>query len=137
MFINWNEGIETGNVSIDKQHKILLSLFNRLAKVVTDGSDLEEVGKILSSLSLYVVVHFEMEEGLMAGCGFEGTAEHLHRHALMRQQVETLVEKYNGHKLKAYEVMELLRNWIENHFQTKDRSLADFIRTTKISEKGA
>jgi hemerythrin-like metal-binding protein len=127
MTILWDDELSTGHARIDEQHRILVSIFNGLFTAIAEGRGQEEVGRALSSLTLYVVAHFHMEESLMAERGFPGEEAHIQAHVVMRGQVEHLVETFQAGTLEPQDVMDLLMFWVVTHVKTLDRTLAEFM----------
>jgi len=125
MSILWDDDLATGNARIDDQHKMLVAIFNSLYGAIAEGRGHEEVGRALSSLTLYVVAHFALEESLMDG--YPGQAEHLEAHRGIRARVETLVEEFNGPGIQPGEVIDLLNEWVVTHVKSCDQELVRWL----------
>jgi len=96
--INFNDSLKTGNALLDSQHE---ELFRR-ANALFDNPFEERTGETYEALDFlrtYVLFHFEREEALMRGAGYEGVDEHIAAHEEFRTTVEEcwLDMEYNGY----------------------------------------
>lgn len=57
----WNKNFETGIERIDDQHKILISILNKLALTLTYNNPIE-INRVFKQLIEYAEFHFESEE---------------------------------------------------------------------------
>ena len=63
--IIWDERYTLGVEEIDSQHRRLFALLDRLHEAIGQGSDHEEMKKIVMELVRYADEHFSAEESLM------------------------------------------------------------------------
>jgi hemerythrin-like metal-binding protein len=123
----WNPSLNTGNAQIDAQHRRIFQIFNSLFRAIQKHRAHEAVGKVLGSLSMYVVAHFNMEEGLMAEADFPGLEAHREAHAEVRGQVEALVDRFNATGLDPMELLRFMEHWLHDHVEHQDRALVRFL----------
>jgi hemerythrin len=123
----WNPKLNTGNRLIDEQHQRIFQIFNSLFRLIGKHRSPEAVGKVLGSLSLYVVAHFNLEERLMADAGYPGLAEHRAAHEAVRQQVESMVDRFNNSGLDPAELLDFMEHWLTEHVQMQDKPMARFV----------
>lgn len=123
----WNPNLNTGNRLIDEQHQRIFQIFNSLFRVIGKHRAHEAVGKVLGSLSMYVVAHFNSEERLMAEFGYPGLEAHRAAHEGVRQQVETLVDRFNSHGLEPAELLDFMQHWLTDHVEHQDKPMARFV----------
>ncbi|MDP3346341.1 MAG: hemerythrin domain-containing protein, partial [Hydrogenophaga sp.] len=60
----WNANFETGIDVVDEQHRVLVSLLNRMAQHYIDGATEAQTRQILAELADYAQVHFSTEEAV-------------------------------------------------------------------------
>lgn len=128
--MRWTPELVTGNAVVDSEHQELIALIDKLelAGNGPDGSNIEEA---LDQLTDYVFVHFQMEEKLMAREGYPADAveAHLAEHRKLDQRTKELVQRYSDGELRTVEpIVNFLYDWLQNHIQTVDRAMADYIR---------
>lgn len=133
--ILWNDSYLTGIDRIDAQHKVLVDTLNeanaRLAVNVTRPL-LEQITRDLLSYALY---HFETEESLMRDYGYaEGAAadeaQHRQEHRAFSRQVVALRDGLRDGNLVTREaLLSFLNDWLLNHIQHTDQSLATFLNS--------
>ena len=62
--IIWNNNFSVGVQELDKQHKKIIEIENRLIKAKDGRIDSETIADLLSDLTKYATKHFETEEKL-------------------------------------------------------------------------
>ncbi|MCB1949629.1 diguanylate cyclase [Nitrosomonas sp.] len=123
----WNKNFETGLALIDEQHKILISLLNKLAVSLVRGSALE-INNIFDELTKYAEFHFETEEGIWAEYFDSDSwlASHQISHSTFLPKVIELKEK-NVQKQKT-EIIEsiilFLIRWLAFHIMDNDKRMS-------------
>ena len=128
--MRWTPELMMGNAVVDSEHQKLIALIDRLEFVGSgpDGSGIEDA---LDELTDYVFVHFQMEEKLMRREGYPPDAieTHLAEHHKLDQRTAQLVQQYSDGELSTVDpIVNFLYDWLQNHIQTVDRAMADFIR---------
>jgi diguanylate cyclase (GGDEF)-like protein/hemerythrin-like metal-binding protein/PAS domain S-box-containing protein len=123
---SWSEHFETGIADIDRQHRKLVSLLNRVASVAVTDSTGFDLDSLLDELSAYANFHFETEEALWARflVGEEVLADHCKYHAGF---VEKVQELYKSRRLKQetlHEILAFLTHWLAGHILQNDRKMA-------------
>jgi hemerythrin len=133
----WNESFATGHPVIDRQHQTLLLRVGDLSEAIRLRRGAEEMRRTLSAMSVYVGIHFQMEEDLMRQVDYPGLADHQAKHANLRTQVEALVDRCQEGSLGAEELLSFLERWLTAHMLGEDRDLATFVRGRAESEATA
>ena len=126
---DWNPVWDTGNATIDQEHRQLLQQMERLFEAVAEGRKRGETERALMLLGEYVDAHFKHEEELMRQTGYPGLVEHQAIHEDLKSQVQTLVGAFldNPDPLPAA-VIDFLVNWLKDHLGQADRKLAEHLR---------
>jgi hemerythrin-like metal-binding protein len=128
--MRWTPELITGNAVVDSEHQQLIALIDRL-ELVGGGPDGSGIEDALDELTDYVFVHFQMEEKLMHREGYPPDAidAHLAEHHRLDQRTAQLVQQYSDGALRTVDpIVNFLYDWLQNHIQTVDRAMADFIR---------
>lgn len=123
----WNKNFETGNPTIDQQHKTLVSLLNRLAKTLIN-SDYEEVNTAFESLAEYACSHFDDEESIwMEHLNDDGwLSSHQMSHAAFLPKIVEIKDSKDGTSLSVIveQVIKFLIRWLAFHIIDSDKRLA-------------
>ena len=127
MELLWNPAWETGIFLIDKQHR---QMFAKAVEMFEDIKAQKEVRhEILEAfIHEYVKVHFSTEESYMRDIRYPAYASHKEAH-------ELLYSKANNFSSPALheDVFGFIVEWLIDHINTHDRTLATFIRSKSIS----
>ena len=62
--IQWSDQLSIGIDSVDKQHKVLINLLNKLNDAIAEGNADLILAEIFDGLSAYTIKHFAYEEEL-------------------------------------------------------------------------
>jgi len=120
MYIEWNENWCSGNNSIDKQHKHLLEVGNKLMHYVTQKND-QYVLTTLDELLTDIVEHFNSEEQILEEIGYLGFYEHKNAHQhLLEAGKKFRTEMMNGHVNTGAVVNLVVNTIIMDHMLKED-----------------
>ena len=126
--IQWSDRLSIGIDSVDKQHKVLINLLNKLNDAITEGNADLILAEIFDGLSAYTVKHFAYEEGLFKMYGYNGTVAHKHEHAALIKQIKNLRQKMDEGDLEVnVEVLDFLKEWLTYHILVSDKDFAPFL----------
>jgi len=96
MQIKWKDEYSVNIAEIDKQHKKLFELAERvytMANLDDDYDDYDEIMDVLKELKDYTVYHFGYEEQLMDKYGYERTEAHKIEHHFVVRKFRNLKEE--------------------------------------------
>jgi len=130
--IPWDPALETGNATIDAQHKTLFSLVNQLHDAAIEGRTEQAVTEVLGRLVLYVETHFAEEQRLMARSGYpvDELVSHVEAHtALTAQTAEIVARQRRGELTTVLPVAEFLVEWLRTHIRQVDKRFVDYVRS--------
>ncbi len=132
--ITWTEALSVKIDSIDTQHKKLVDLINALHDAMKNGKGKEAIGATLDEVINYTQYHFKYEEDLMKKAGYEDLLNHKSAHDQLTRQVMDLNERYkSGNTAITVEVMNFLREWLNNHINGTDKKYSMQLRAKGIS----
>lgn len=131
-FIEWGDGLKIGVPKVDREHRWLIDLVNRMHRVVQAGGKHEAVCAVLSDLSNYTKYHFESEEAEMLSEGFPGLEAHRKTHEQLTEEVRQMDERFRGGEEGVAErLLEFLKDWAINHILHADASFGEHVAKRK------
>lgn len=131
MGIHWEESMKIGVPAIDEQHEKLVLKFEELSKSVVEGGGVEGIGKLLSYLKEYAVIHFTDEENLMALYKYPGLEEQRKHHAIFKENIDKLTDMLIRNvpaREIAIKIDATLIRYFINHIRNLDVKMVDFIK---------
>ncbi len=133
-FIEWSDKIAVGHDVIDRDHRVLVDLVNRLYDGIAHGRGQARIGEILDELTDYIKGHFAREEALMAKAAGQDFTKHQTEHRTLVAGVEDLVDKHRRSEVQiSMEVMEFLKDWLTKHILDSDRQLVSRLRAAGVA----
>jgi len=123
--MEWSPALQVGHSEIDRQHRKLIEIANRLNSAMHSGHGRDVSGGILQELVDYTVNHFGFEENLMHTHGYVNRESHLEEHRKLIQSVTDFKQQFDSGKASiSIELMGFIRDWLVNHILKVDRALA-------------
>jgi hemerythrin len=127
----WKEAYSCNIAEIDKQHKRLFEIGDRLYELATlnDNYDhYDEIVKTLDELKDYTIYHFGYEEKLMEQYGFSYFEPHKIEHDFFVKKLKKLERKdFDENQGEAVvEMLQFVADWISAHILKTDMEYKDF-----------
>jgi hemerythrin len=128
------EDLLTGVEGIDEHHRTLLELGNQVinpSAYKTDETIFEDALKFLAD---YVIYHFAAEEYVMIESNFPNYEHHRQWHENFKQEVSSCLNRAHTEGISKdlkLKVSFAVENWLLEHIQITDRSLAKFLQQQK------
>ncbi len=126
----WDDSLSVGIISIDDQHKVLISLVNRLNAAMKKQMSETVMGEILAELVRYTTTHFATEEELFKRYRYHEPeySQHLQAHAEFIKTLSEIKQKHaEGDGTVPLKVLSLLRRWLVDHIKDIDKRYAPFL----------
>ena len=121
----WYNKYSIGNDELDKHHKTLFGIFNRLYNncVLDDnGSSLEP---IINELVSYTKYHFSAEEQYMRDVEYKNIDNHILEHKIFTDRILDFQNDNNVyHCEQSKELIAYLGNWLLNHVMLEDKKIS-------------
>ena len=131
--ITWTNALSVGVKEIDAQHQRLVGLINDLHDARKAGKGKDVLGEILKALAEYTVYHFGTEETMFKETGYPGSLSHQAEHKQLTQEVLEIKRKFEaGQTVVTIELMEFLRNWLNDHIKGSDKKFTAFFHSKGI-----
>jgi hemerythrin len=112
----WNDSYTVGNEEIDKQHKYLFELGNRLPEV----ADEDGIHHLIMDLFKYTREHFATEEEMMRSIGYPNLDEHIQLHDDLISKLSTISENEFTTDAEIYKFKEFVYLWLSKHILEED-----------------
>ncbi len=123
-YIEWTEDLSVNNVSIDRDHKRLVDIINKLYESMKKGEGSKVAGEILDELVEYTREHFSNEERIMMKHKYSHLREHQKEHDRFVEDLIDLRDKLKSRKIFiSIEIMKLLKSWLMHHIKGTDQKL--------------
>ncbi len=127
-FVEWTNGLSVGLDPIDDDHKILISMINRMHSIIANDDEDFEVYLLLAKLAKYTILHFRREEIAMQTSNYPDFDSHVELHHKLENKVYEFL-KYKNHKIgskEADEILHFLSDWLIEHIATVDQKYANY-----------
>jgi hemerythrin len=128
--ISWDTSLETGDPEIDEQHRELFRRIDQLLAATRDRRARTEVGRLLTFLGDYVVVHFKSEEQLMVEADYPELEAHRGEHQRFVDEYARLFEDYRADGPGPVFVIKFgnrVTAWLCEHICRTDRRFVDHL----------
>ena len=134
--MHWNPSYETGNITVDNEHKEIFALVQKVLDVGFTNRK-EKIDTAINFLADYTVKHFSHEENLMNQSQYPGSAQHKEEHKAFVQSVVALKERImrEGDSMQlGVEINETVVNWLITHVLGSDKDLADHYKKWQTTQ---
>lgn len=131
----WSECYRVGIREIDEQHRELLDRYNSLYKTCLDShSGKPEILVAFDRLSVFMQIHFSVEECLMRLVGYPQYRDHLRLHQDMRRNMKQERELFTrtGHG-DSNRLLSRLYHCLIDHVQESDREYVSYLKARGFS----
>lgn len=132
--ITWGPKYATGVSSIDKQHKELVDLTNKLYHACLNrNEDVDATFRdAMHRLVEYVRFHFSDEEILLKRIQFPDYIEHKKEHEKLILEILDASKNYGaGNKFVPSQCVRTLKDWIFSHIAVSDKVITAYVREQK------
>ncbi len=124
----WNPVYETGNPTVDGQHRQLFEMVNELHHGIISGHGRDVMGPMLKRLAKYAVDHFATEEGLMRSGGYPEFARHKGKHDALTAQVVALLGEWEKGTALPNSLSKFLAEWVAHHIKEEDLAMIQWLK---------
>jgi hemerythrin len=130
--IEWDNSLSVKVAEIDKQHRKLIDLINKLNDAMKGGKGKDILEKIIDELFAYAGGHFATEEKYFDQFKFPESNTHKDKHKEFVKKISEFKNGFDSGKVAlTVEVMNFLKDWLRNHIQGTDKKYGPF-----FNEKG-
>lgn len=126
--VEWDEKLSVGDLIIDKQHKTLIRMINKLIRNRDSSNQYLLCGEILSDLLTYIHRHFTDEEDYLRKKNYPYIEEHKVQHSIFSNRVgKFTLEVMENRKPITDELVEFLSKWMIDHISREDQDYKNYI----------
>ena len=141
MSANWDASMETGDPHMDRQHREIIELVDRLDSIGTDDESwMMHARDILDRVMDLTVTHFTTEELAMVRVGYPDDAQKrmLEQHNDFKAYARIRVLEFRAGDRSALTLLPgFLRMWLVEHEFGLDRELVSWIRSRSDDQVAA
>lgn len=127
----WDPALDTGDETVDRQHRELVAMLNRLREAEQADKAADVVPDILAGLSAYVSTHFACEQDLMVSLGMPESfvAMHSEEHRRLTERTRDFVLAYRRGEVESVgALVDFVYDWLVHHIHRVDRQLVQYVR---------
>jgi len=133
----WSKDLETGNTTVDGQHKDIFSLVNKVLEANTSLDRKDRTETAMNFLADYAVRHFASEEELMTASMYPQYNQHKQQHDDFVKEVIDFMGLYHkeGDTISVSETINnFVITWLKEHIMGSDKEMADFYKQWESSK---
>ena len=122
--IEWQESFNLGIESVDRDHRELIGLINRLYASIQEKASTDEVLAALSEIFARLAEHFDEEESVMRAARYPAYREHKEDHETLLDELDELMDEIQFDKV--YDENRLTKDLLRffgEHFRVHDARL--------------
>lgn len=124
--------LETGNMTIDREHRELFDAVNRLMDACASGKGRPAVEPAVQFLTSYVDRHFAHEEELQKKFSYPGYSTHHLFHENYKRKLKDIASKISGNtSIADLSALTAHIGVLVSHIRTEDKKLGAFLKDKK------
>ena len=126
-FFDWDASYSVHINQFDHHHQELIGLLNEAHENFMGKASQEETRVIIDRLVDYAQYHFSAEEKWMKAQNYHGLQHHTAEHDVFWRKIFDFQADYHrGEKQLSFEVLSLLRDWLNEHILSTDADYGRF-----------
>ena len=127
--ICWKDEYSVGVEKIDRQHRHLFEIINKLIDHSGTSGDSGLVSETLTEMLNYAKEHFTTEEELMQEYGYPEIEQHKEQHIyFFKTTAELSINALNNQSMVSREIVEFLKLWLTLHILKCDMKYKEFFK---------
>jgi len=132
-YLRWNDALNTGDETVDSQHRELFALVNDLNATTLIEPDEDATAAALNRILSYVTTHFATEEALMVRTDYPNIGCHRSIHNEFAAAAQDLVDKRaRGEGMTIAQLATFMEQWLETHITEEDLLLIEHVRASDL-----
>jgi len=109
--------LATGDVYLDTQHALLVTLIQRLHKVTVGVGNHHDLLDLMREVRKYLEFHFLSEENVLRTVRDPMLPQHAKEHSGMLNELSMLISRVQNDRVSARAVRDFLIAWLSEHVQ--------------------
>lgn len=123
-YIDWSPDYDLGIAEIDRQHRRLVEIVNRLHDAMVQRSPKSAMQGVVCDLATYTEFHFAYEERLMQSMDLPDWEAHRSEHRVLAHEIRSFeTDLAVGRLSVSMDLMAVLQRWLLNDVLHADREL--------------
>ncbi len=119
--LDWNPAMESGETTIDEQHRRILKIANNLISSTLSRSSNEDISNKLDELLNSMEEHFQYEEKAQRDKGFPNWSEHAAVHRELTRKAANLKQSFDEGTIKVSDLFSfMVDDLVYGHMMTED-----------------
>lgn len=132
VYLNWDPSIETGNVTIDRQHMNIVKRANDLINLLLVGEEAEVIYKRMKTLMEHISEHFATEHVVLEKVGYPDLLEHKKMHHKLEEKGEQFIQEYQEKKLRPTAFFAfVVDDVVFGHLMKEDKQYVSWLKAQK------
>ncbi len=128
--LEWKESYNVDNGEIDKQHKHLFEIYNKLIDKLDSTDNSRIITNTLTEMTKYADYHFAIEERYMKLYGYPESKEHKKEHVDYIKRLSKLnFNSMDRDNNISEDVVNYLKQWLLAHILHSDLKLKTFFNS--------
>jgi hemerythrin-like metal-binding protein len=120
--IEWDDSYSVNVAEIDRQHRHLIALYNKLHEAMSRGKGNDVLELVFDELVEYTETHFKDEESYFHAIDYPDTQRHIMEHHAFVNRLAELQDKYHsGKAFLSVETLAFIRDWLNRHIKGTDK----------------
>ena len=120
--VAWDDSWSVGVEEIDRQHRKIVDMINRLETARANGQSATVIGAIMEEILQYTDYHFGLEELYFDEFKYADTDRHKAAHRALSVQARAFQRSLTqGHTNIGDEVTRFLQDWLAIHIKGSDQ----------------
>ncbi|MGZ9190073.1 MAG: bacteriohemerythrin [Nitrospira sp.] len=140
-FVKWSEAMSVGVSRLDRDHKVLIGLINRLEEASSGGRDdaPQVMAEVLEVLVAYTIFHFSREEAVMEACGYPALGQHHEDHVALTQEVQDWQQRFREgpDSIAPLDMLHFLKGWLNHHILLQDMAYRPYAQGNPVADAAA
>ena len=120
----WDDRLETGDLTIDNQHRRIISLANE----INASFEEKDLKRKMMEVYDYTREHFRHEEKLMQESDFPDLKSHMKEHNELLSQLNKLVDNLSSTEEDCETLRKIVVGWVREHVLHSDLKMTEFLR---------
>ncbi len=122
----WSSSYSVGIKMLDDDHRILISMINKLHQAMIAGQSRSMIAPLIQELKDYTVHHFHNEESHLKKINSPDFEEQRQQHAVFAKRIDEFsTDMENGNILLAMKIMPFLNDWLLRHIMSIDMNYSE------------
>ena len=131
-YVPWKSEYSIGAQAIDIQHKLVLTVLNKLYIIYTQPFIKEDLGACLRTLYIFTETHFQYEETLLKLISYKHLEDHTADHDILKDQMQLAIRKLLNNEPKPIDTVKWVEGLWVDHINNEDMKYVPFIATLNI-----